>query len=286
MSERLFPTGEPVPSAATLAELLRGRCVSVLAGAGCSTESGIPDYRGPGSGGRRSPMQYREFVSDAAARKRYWARSAVGWSKVAGARANAAHRALAALERAGIVAGVITQNVDGLHHEAGSSRVIELHGSLAWVRCLDCGDRESRQALQERLGTLNPDYDSRNALVLPDGDAELVDTGLQAFRVPECLACGGVLKPDVVFFGENVPKERVHQAWKLYEAGDVLLVVGSSLAVFSGYRFVLRASQDGRPVAIINIGQTRGDGYALFKIERRVGRVLPDLAEQLCGVRI
>jgi NAD-dependent deacetylase sirtuin 4 len=286
MSEQLLPTREPVPSASTLAELLRGRRVAVLAGAGCSTESGIPDYRGPGSNGRHRPMQYREFVSDAAARKRYWARSTVGWSKVAGARPNAAHRALAALERAGIVTGVITQNVDGLHHDGGSSRVIELHGSLAWVRCLACGGRESRQVLQERLGTLNPHCDGQNAMVLPDGDAELEDARLQAFQVPECLACGGVLKPDVVFFGENVPRERVQQAWELYEAGDVLLVVGSSLTVFSGYRFVLRASKDGRPVAIVNIGQTRGDGHALVKIERRVGQVLPDLAERLCGAGV
>ncbi|HLU24531.1 MAG TPA: NAD-dependent protein deacetylase [Longimicrobiales bacterium] len=270
-----------------LAELLRGRRVVVLAGAGCSTESGIPDYRGPGSAGRvRKPMMYREFVESDAARARYWARSAVGWRTIAEAKPNSGHRALARLEEHGVVRGIITQNVDGLHHAAGSRRVVELHGSLAWVRCLSCGRRVLRAEHQERIRALNAEWFARLAeraavSSAPDGDAELSAAEFEDFRVPGCESCGGILKPDVVFFGENVPRERVDEAWRLFEEGDVLLVVGSSLAVYSGRRFVHRACETGMPIAIVNLGPTRGDDMAAIKVEGRLGLVLPELADAL-----
>ena len=267
-----------------LADFLHGRRVVVLTGAGCSTESGIPDYRGPETRRRaRSPMQYREFVRDPASRARYWARSTVGWSRVEEARPNAAHVALARLEAHGSVQGVITQNVDRLHDRAGSERVVELHGTLHRVRCMGCEATSSRAAMQRRLVSLNPDIRAARAAFAPDGDADVAERHLRAFRVPECRWCGGVLKPDVVFFGESVPAERVQSAWDLYADGDVLLVVGSSLAVFSGFRFVLRADQEGRPVAILNLGPTRGDDRAALRIEGRAGELLPALAERLCA---
>ncbi|HEX7091878.1 MAG TPA: NAD-dependent protein deacetylase [Longimicrobiales bacterium] len=277
-----------------LIDLLRGRRVVVLAGAGCSTESGIPDYRGPQSAGRvRKPMTYQEFVGSDAARARYWARSAVGWRRIAEARPNPAHYALARLEEGGVVRGIITQNVDGLHHAAGSRRVVELHGSLAWVRCLACARTLPRAEYQAQLEALNAGWSARLAHaaasgaleVKPDGDAELPAWALEGFRVPACEQCGGIVKPDVVFFGENVPRERVDEAWRLLEEGDVLLVVGSSLAVYSGRRFVLRAQQDGVPVAIINIGPTRMDDAAAVKVEGRVGEVLPAVAEAVLARR-
>lgn len=273
-----------------LLDLLRGRRVVVLAGAGCSTESGIPDYRGPESSRRpRKPVTYQEFVGSEAARARYWARSAVGWPRMAAARPNPAHHALARLEGGGVVRGVITQNVDGLHHAAGSRRVVELHGSLARVRCLGCGRSQPRSEYQERLLALNSEWAERLARgarrgdleAAPDGDAELPARALEDFRVPGCAACGGVVKPDVVFFGENVPRERVDDAWRLFEAGDVLLVVGSSLAVYSGRRFADRAQKEGVPIAVINLGPTRADDGAAVKVEGRLGRVLPALAEAL-----
>ncbi len=263
-----------------LLELLMGRRVVVLSGAGCSTESGIPDYRGPdGRHQARRPVMYQEFVSRPEARARYWSRSAVGWPRFARATPNAAHRALARLEEMGAVAGVITQNVDGLHQAGGSRRMLELHGSLARVRCLECGETTSRRKVQERLGELNPDYAPRLAGLVADGDAQLEAGAEEGFRVPACRICNGVLKPDVVFFGENVPRERVERAWRIYEAAELLLVVGSSLTVYSGRRFVMRAEKDGRPVGIVNLGPTRGDEAARVKVEGRVGRVLPQLAE-------
>jgi NAD-dependent SIR2 family protein deacetylase len=216
-----------------LLELLRGRRAVVLAGAGCSTESGIPDYRGPeGSLRTRSPMQYQEFVRSEASRVRYWARSTVGWTRFSAARPNAAHHALAELEDAGVVRGIITQNVDGLHHAAGSRRVVELHGSLASVRCLVCGRLEGRAEFQARLVGMNAEWADRlfrhtaggEVESAPDGDAELPQWAMESFRVPECEGCGGVMKPDVVFFGENVPAATVEDAWRLFGEGDVLLV--------------------------------------------------------------
>ena len=273
-----------------LLALLRNRRVVVLAGAGCSTESGIPDYRGPESIRQaRKPIQYQEFVRSEASRVRYWARSAVGWTRIANARPNAGHRALAQMETGGIVRGIITQNVDGLHHAAGSQRVVELHGSLASVRCLDCGQVVRRDAFQEQLRMLNADWTARlNGAKLdepveaaPDGDAELPAWAMESFRVPACDVCSGVMKPDVVFFGENVPPERVEEAWQLFEEADVLLVVGSSLTVYSGRRFIYRAQKDGIPIGIVNIGPTRADEMAEAKVEGHLGLVLPRLAESL-----
>lgn len=266
-----------------LLELLRGRRTVVLAGAGCSTESGIPDYRGPESIQRpRKPVQYQEFVRSEAARVRYWARATAGWPRIACARPNAAHHALARLEDAGAVAGIITQNVDGLHHAAGSRRVVELHGTLAAVRCLGCGDAVPRDRFQSALQALNPDAAIWAAAeAAPDGDAELPAGAVERFRVPGCERCGGVMKPDVVFFGENVPRERVDAAWRLFEDGEVLLVAGSSLTVYSGRRFIYRARDQGVPVAVVNLGPTRADDVAAAKVEGRLGHVLPRLADAL-----
>lgn len=274
-----------------LVELLRRGRIAVLAGAGCSTESGIPDYRGPRSGARRpAPIQYLEFTRLEAARIRYWARSAVGWPRVAQAIPNPAHEALAQLEQAGVIAGVITQNVDGLHGRAGSQRVVELHGSLAWVRCLSCGARQCRAAYQELLLGANPALAQHledairrqpRAEPAPDGDAAFPEHLFQDFHVPPCGACGGLCKPDVVLFGENVPPLRLAGAWRLFESADVLLVVGSSLTVFSGRRFVYRAHDGGMPVGIINLGPTRADDLAAVKVEGRLGEVLPRMAREL-----
>ena len=266
---------------APLVDLVRGRTVVALTGAGCSTESGIPDYRGEGRPARRAPIQYREFVTSEAARRRYWARAVLGWRAVAEARPNPAHHALAALEEAGVVAGVITQNVDGLHRAAGSRRLIELHGSLARVRCLGCGARCARDELQRRLLDANPGWLDRAAAAAPDGDAVLPDEVTTAFRVDGCRRCGGVLKPDVVFFGENVPPPVVADAWALFDRAELLLVVGSSLAVFSGYRFVLRAAERGVPVAIVNRGPTRGDDRAAVRVDGAAGTLLPALVTLL-----
>lgn len=263
----------------------------VLAGAGCSTESGIPDYRGPeGRLRNRKPMQYGEFVRSAPARTHYWGRSAVGWRRVARARPNDGHRALARLEHRGVVRGIITQNVDGLHQAAGSRRVVELHGSLAWVRCLECGARVTREEHQARLVTLNPGWmrsvegGARDAPeIAPDGDAEIGQGTTEGFVVPGCLECDGVMKPDVVFFGENVPRETVDRAWALFDEADVLLVVGSSLTVYSGRRFVYRAVERDMPIAVLNLGPTRADDVAAVKLESRVGEVLPVIAEALAN---
>ncbi len=267
---------------ADVADLLNGKRLFVLGGAGVSTESGIPDYRGPESSRRpRNPMRFQQFVGSAAARKRYWARSFVGWRRVAGAKPNAAHRALAALETHGLVDGLITQNVDGLHQAAGSRRVLELHGSLAAVRCLDCSGLVSRRTLQQELLTLNPEMGVEALEHAPDGDAELPERLEADFVVPPCRRCGGVLKPDVVFFGENVPKARVLRAYDLLAGADALVAVGTSLTVFSGYRFVVQAVREGKPVVIINDGDTRGDTDATLKLGGRLGTVLPELVERL-----
>lgn len=204
------------------------------------------------------------------------------------AQPNAAHTALAELEGAGLLRGVITQNVDGLHHAAGSRRVIELHGSLAAVCCLGCEERVSRDSHQERLLSENPGWldgiGERKAESAPDGDAEIPDRSIESFSVPDCHACGGVLKPDVVFFGENVPKSRVDAAWALFDEGDVLLVVGSTLTVFSGRRFVYRATKRGVPIGVVNLGPTRADEFAAAKVEGRLGLVMPRLVQQLIAV--
>lgn len=278
----MLASGDSSSDVNALASLLRGRRVVVLTGAGCSTESGIPDYRGPGTRARvRSPIQHRDFLARPEVRQRYWARSVLGWPRFRSAMPNAAHEALAALEQEGAVLGLITQNVDRLHQAAGSARVIELHGALAGVRCLDCGEREHRDALQERLLSLNPGFSSQSAEVRPDGDAELPLEAEQAFRIASCLWCRGTLKPDVIFFGDNVPRPTVEDAFALLETGDALLVVGSSLAVFSGFRFVRRAAERGIPIGMVNLGETRGDGLAQVRVEARAGEVLPRLASAL-----
>lgn len=271
-------------SVKALAHLMQGRPTLVLSGAGISTESGIPDYRGPnGSLRTRHSMQYREFVGSADARRRYWARSASGWAQVGNARPNAGHVAIARLEQTGAATGVITQNVDGLHQAAGSRRVLELHGSLAEVRCLTCGLPEMRDHLQGRLLEENPEWAFSPVDAAPDGDAEVSLETAASFSVPSCLHCGGVLKPDVVFFGESVPRPRVEAAWGMLDEAEVLLVVGSSLAIFSGLRFVNQAARDKKPVAIVNQGETRGDEVAAVRIEGKLGEVLPALLNALEG---
>jgi NAD-dependent SIR2 family protein deacetylase len=267
-----------VAAVSALADLLRDRRFVALTGAGCSTESGIPDYRGPGTRARaRNPIQYRAFIHEPATRQRYWARSVLGWPRFSAARPNDGHRALATLEAARLT-GILTQNVDRLHHAAGSSRVIELHGALAEVVCLRCGRLEPRDQLQARLELLNPGW-SADAELAPDGDAEL--TAVDGFRVADCLACGGVLKPRVVFFGENVPKPIVDEAFALLDGAEALLVVGSSLTVYSGFRFVRRAAERGLSVAIVNLGPTRGDPLADLLVDAPVGEVLPALVAAL-----
>jgi NAD-dependent deacetylase sirtuin 4 len=266
-----------------MADLLRGRRIVVLSGAGISTESGIPDYRGPSSRARAArPMTYREFTVSAEKRARYWARSALGWTRVAGAAPNAGHAALARMERAGVVTGIITQNVDGLHQAAGSARVLELHGSLSAVVCLGCGHRLPRTDMQDRILGLNPGWDAAAVEIAPDGDAE-ADPASGSFAVPPCPECGGILKPDVVFFGETVPKDRVERAFRMADDGEVLLVTGSSLTVYSGYRFVEHAAKQGRPIGIMNMGPTRGDRLGTARVEAPLGDSLTMLCEMLQG---
>ncbi len=258
-----------------LAAFLTGRRVAVLTGAGCSTESGIPDYRGPETRRRaRNPIRFQQFVGDAEWRQRYWARSFVGWKRVASARPNPAHLVLAELERRHMVSGMVTQNVDGLHRAAGSHRVIELHGRLADVVCLSCGQRSSRRVLQDRLAVANPHWQGTAAAHAPDGDADVDSTLYSSFVPLDCVDCGGALKPDVVFFGENVPRCRVDAGHTLLDESEALLVVGSSLTVFSGYRFVRATHSSGKPVAILNIGSTRGDALASLRIDGSAGTIL------------
>jgi NAD+-dependent protein deacetylase sirtuin 4 len=264
-----------------LRELMRGKSVVALTGAGLSTESGIPDYRSPEALARgvRRPIHGPEFVRSEAVRRRYWARSTLGWERMRLAEPNAGHRAIAELERRGVVAHVVTQNVDRLHHKAGSRHVTELHGALAEVACLSCGAVEDRDALQARIATLNPGWGAaRGAPIAPDGDADLHGDVIDAFVVPACERCGGVLKPRVVFFGDNVARPVVEEAFAAVDAGDVLLVVGSSLAVFSGYRFLRRAVEGGIPVAILNRGPVRGEEHAAVKVEASAGAALAALA--------
>jgi NAD-dependent SIR2 family protein deacetylase len=272
------------PAAVTAAaELLRGRSWVALTGAGMSTDSGIPDYRGPTSI-RATPMQYSEFLGSADAQRRYWARSYLGWRRIGRAEPNPGHRALADLEAVGLT-GVITQNVDGLHAAAGSTRVINLHGDIASVVCLECGDRSERSELQRRLRNANPHLDEPHTLehaeLRPDGDAVVQDW--RRFRLVGCRRCGGRLKPDVVFFGESVPKPRVEAAYELLERGEILVVLGSSLTVMSGLRFVRHNAKRQRLVMIINRGATRGDEFASLKIDRGCSETLTELRASLLG---
>ena len=269
-----------------LVALLAGRRIAALTGAGMSTDSGIPDYRGPDSP-PSNPMTIRQFTSDPVFRQRYWARNHVGWRHMDDTAPNAGHRALAALENAGVLTGVITQNVDLLHTKAGSRKVVNLHGSYAQVICLSCGHTTSRAALAERLEALNPGFIERTAAagglaVAPDADAIVADTA--SFRYLDCPRCAGMLKPDIVYFGESVPKEVVDQAFSLVDEADAVLVAGSSLTVFSGYRFVRHAAALGIPVAIVNRGPTRGDDLATVKVDGGCSELLTLLVNELAPV--
>jgi NAD-dependent SIR2 family protein deacetylase len=258
------------------------RRLLVLTGAGCSTESGIPDYRSPGGlWSNHKPIYYADFVRSVAGRQRYWARSLTGWRPFARAVPNAAHLALAQLEAAGRLHYLITQNVDGLHQEAGSVRVLELHGNNDFVVCLGCRREITRQSMQEQLLSLNPTWTATATALAPDGDAELTTNLFTGFRVPVCEACGGILKPAVVFFGESVPVATVEFAMARVAEADALLVVGSSLTVWSGFRFVRAAATQGAPVAILNIGPTRADALAALKVEARCGELLPRVLPRL-----
>jgi len=250
------------------------RCF-VLTGAGCSTASGIPDYRDiDGAWKRPPPMQYRLFMDDPLARARYWARSMIGWRRFGSARPNAAHEALARFEAAGGMSLLLTQNVDGLHERAGNRAFVDLHGRLDRVRCMSCEARSPRAAFQRRLEDANPAWVTLDATVAPDGDADLGDFDFAQFVVPPCPICGGVLKPDVVFFGENVPRDRVELAMARLAESDLMLVVGSSLMVYSGYRFAKAAAERGTPIVSINIGATRADPLLAFKVEAPCGEAL------------
>jgi NAD-dependent SIR2 family protein deacetylase len=262
-----------------LADFLeRHRRVFVLTGAGCSTGSGIPDYRAAdGSWKHRRPMPFREFVASAAARRRYWAGSLRGWPLVRDARPNAAHLALARLEAKGRVARLVTQNVDGLHQRAGSRRAVDLHGRLDAVECLGCGACTPRDDVQALLERWNPASSRPAALPRPDGDTGVAEE-LDGFRVPDCRECGGVLKPAVVFFGENVPRPRVEEAMGALARAEALLVVGSSLMVYSGFRFVLAAERLGLPVAAVNRGRTRADDRLALKVDAECAQALTEAA--------
>jgi NAD-dependent SIR2 family protein deacetylase len=271
-------TTDPGP----VADALRAGGVLVLSGAGISTESGIPDYRGKGGSlSRHTPMTYQEFTAGAGARRRYWARSHLGWRTFGRARPNAGHLAVTAFERHGLLSGVITQNVDGLHQAAGSEGVVELHGSLDRVVCLSCGGFSARRELARRLEEANVGFEPVAAGLNPDGDADLTDEQARAFRVAACAECGGILKPDVVFFGEAVPPQRVARCRALVDEATSLLVLGSSLTVMSGLRFVREAARAGKPVLIVNQDPTRGDQHAVTRVALPLGTALTALADRL-----
>jgi NAD-dependent SIR2 family protein deacetylase len=244
--------------------------VAVLTGAGVSTGSGIPDYRDEqGEWKRARPVEFQPFMTNPKVRQRYWARSTVGWPLISGARPNGAHRALARLEALGLVSTLITQNVDGLHQAAGSRDVVDLHGRLDEVRCMSAHHRVPRIELQKRLLADNPSWAMIEGQVAPDGDVDLDGRDYGDFVVPDCPHCGGILKPDVVFFGENVPADRVTRAFEAVSSADALLVVGSSLMVYSGYRFAEAAAAAGTPVAAVNLGRTRADHLLVLKVQER-----------------
>lgn len=273
------PVTEPATSLDEVIEAVAGRNVVVLSGAGLSTESGIPDYRGAtGSLRRHTPMTYDEFVSSVDGRRRYWARSHLGWRTIARADPNAGHHAVAALRANGFLSGVITQNVDGLHQAAGTPQVVELHGSLDRVICLACKRTTPRIELDRRLTAANPAFEGTATRINPDGDVELADSLVAGFNLVDCLDCDrGVLKPDVVFFGENVPRPRVDECYRLIDEANALLVLGSSLTVMSGLRFVRHVGKTGKPVYIVNQGQTRGDQYAAVRVDLPLGPALTQL---------
>ena len=267
---------------ARLAAALAGRRVLALTGAGLSVDAGIPDYRdADGTWKRHAPVQFRDFLERADVRRRYWARSMAGWEAFAAARPGPGHEALAALERAGRLIGIVSQNVDELHRRAGSRLTLALHGRLARVRCLACGRRSARAALQRVLLRENPDFAAPRFAPAPDGDAELEVADFTEFRVPACPRCGGLLKPDVTFYGETIAPERTRRADAAVAAADALLVVGTSLMVFSAYRLVRAAARRGIPVVAINLGRTRAESLLARKLVARADAALPALAAAL-----
>ncbi|MDQ0663969.1 NAD-dependent SIR2 family protein deacetylase [Arthrobacter ulcerisalmonis] len=280
------PSGEDLETLARIRDLLAGARFALLTGAGLSTDSGIPDYRGPDSP-PRTPMTYQEFVRDAANRRRYWARNHIGWSHMRHADPNQGHYSAAELERLGYLTGLVTQNVDRLHQDAGSSNVVDLHGRYDQVICLDCGRTYTRRLLAGVFEELNPGFLERAAAsglveMAPDADATVEDQTLfSSFVVPVCPACGGTLKPDFVYFGENVPKDRVERSYAMVDQAAALVVAGSSLTVMSGLRFVRHAAKESKPVVIINRGATRGDDRATIKLEAGVSQALGYLAAEL-----
>ncbi|TAL86173.1 MAG: NAD-dependent protein deacetylase [Rhodanobacter sp.] len=254
----------------------------VLTGAGVSTDSGIPDYRDrDGQWKRTPPVTWQAFMGEEATRQRYWARSMVGWRRFGHALPNRTHHALVQLERRGQITLLVTQNVDRLHQRAGSRRVVDLHGRLDQVRCMACEQREPREAFQQILCQRNPDWAALDAADAPDGDADLEHQDFARFEVPACLHCGGIMKPDVVFFGENVPRERVDAATLAWQQSDAVLVLGSSLMVYSGFRFINAAAKAGKPVAAVNLGQTRADALLTLKVDAPCDRALAFLASDL-----
>jgi NAD-dependent SIR2 family protein deacetylase len=280
------PARDVLESLREIRDVLAGRRFALLTGAGLSTDSGIPDYRGPGAT-PRAPMTYQEFIGDPDNRRRYWARNHIGWSHLRRADPNDGHAAVARLERRGLLTGLITQNVDRLHEDAGSVNVIDLHGRFDQVVCLACHRRYSRTLLAGVLEELNPGFLDRALQagaveMAPDADATVEDAGLiESFVVAHCPACGGTLKPDFVYFGENVPKDRVERSYAMVDAADALVVAGSSLTVMSGLRFVRHTAKQAKPVVIINRGQTRGDGLATIKLDAGVSEALRWLADEL-----
>jgi NAD-dependent SIR2 family protein deacetylase len=264
-------------SSANLQEFLaRHERLFVLTGAGCSTESGIADYRDEQGQWRRAtrPVNFQAFMAEASTRQRYWARGVIGWRKFRRAQPNTAHHALTRLQRLGRVQRLVTQNVDRLHQSAGATAVIDLHGRLDQVQCMQCGLQQQREELQQRLLGLNPQWGLLDASDGPDGDAELDGLDFSSFNVPDCAVCGGILKPDVVFFGESVPASRVSAAMQALQAADAVLIVGSSLMVYSGYRFVHAAAQAGKPIAAVNMGITRADELLSVKVQQPCGEAL------------
>ena len=263
-------------SSGVLADLIAQGGVVALTGAGMSTDSGIPDYRGTSGAAvrRHAPMTFQEFTRDPAARHRYWARSHAGWPMMRGLVPNGGHRALAALEASGHIEAVITQNVDGLHATAGSKEVVDLHGRLNRVVCLDCAVVFPRDEIEDRIGAANPEWRARPRVRNPDGDVTLDDSDVTAFVMVDCPRCHGVLKPDVVYFGESVPPERVAASYAHVEQARALLVLGSSLHVFSGRRFVTRAAERDIPIAVVNQGPTRADDLAEVRVDGSISEVL------------
>jgi NAD-dependent SIR2 family protein deacetylase len=269
------------------AEIIGRGGVVALSGAGLSTESGIPDYRGPGGAYSRNhtPITYQLFRDDPRGRHRYWARSYIGWPMMRDMQPNAGHLSVAALESAGLVTGVITQNVDSLHHKAGSSAVIDLHGRLDTVMCMGCGLRGSRVALHDRIASVNAGWEGAATRINPDGDVDLPETSVDEFTMVDCTACGGPLKPDVVYFGESVPPARVADSYAMVDSASSLLVLGSSLHVYSGRRFVTHAHKIGLPIIIVNQGETKADDLASVRIDAALGETLTALTD-ICSARV